>query len=224
MAFGAAPPLPKRSRALHARAVPTRRCHPARAAERAWAVHVAGHSESVLSVNFSPDGRMLASGSGDTTVRFWDLNTQLPKCECKVRFTGTGGEGVDVGRGGALAVAVAVATPTRGLAPPCSSVFLAGANVVVLLPCLARAGPQELGVGGGVVARRAVRCQRRHGRHNTSVGAQVGQAVRDVQRPREVDHLDRKWGYMHAHLMQSDMGHAACRQSGCNLQLVLPAV
>ncbi|KAI8474530.1 MAG: putative Notchless [Monoraphidium minutum] len=42
-----------------------------------------GHSEAVLSVNFSPDGKRLASGSGDTTVRLWDLNTQLPHCECK---------------------------------------------------------------------------------------------------------------------------------------------
>ena len=45
----------------------------------------AGHSESVLNVAFSPDGRRLASGSGDTTLRFWDLNTQLPQAECKVR-------------------------------------------------------------------------------------------------------------------------------------------
>ncbi|PNH03382.1 Notchless [Tetrabaena socialis] len=44
---------------------------------------IPGHSEAVLSVNFSPDGSMLASGSGDTTVRFWDLNTQTPKHECK---------------------------------------------------------------------------------------------------------------------------------------------
>ncbi|KAG2422472.1 hypothetical protein HXX76_015996 [Chlamydomonas incerta] len=42
-----------------------------------------GHSESVLTVQFSPCGTMLASGAGDTTVRLWDLNTQLPKTECK---------------------------------------------------------------------------------------------------------------------------------------------
>lgn len=44
-----------------------------------------GHSEAVLTVAFSPDGRSLASGSGDTTVRFWDLNTQMPKHTGKVR-------------------------------------------------------------------------------------------------------------------------------------------
>ena len=43
-----------------------------------------GHAEAVLSVNFSPDGRQLASGSGDTTVRFWDLGTQLPAHTCQV--------------------------------------------------------------------------------------------------------------------------------------------
>lgn len=37
----------------------------------------------MLTVNFSPDGKYLASGAGDTTVRMWDLNTQLPKHECK---------------------------------------------------------------------------------------------------------------------------------------------
>uniref|UniRef100_A0A7S0RZ28 NLE domain-containing protein n=1 Tax=Chlamydomonas leiostraca TaxID=1034604 RepID=A0A7S0RZ28_9CHLO len=42
-----------------------------------------GHSEAVLSVCFSPDGRRLATGSGDTSVRLWDLNTQLPLHECK---------------------------------------------------------------------------------------------------------------------------------------------
>lgn len=42
-----------------------------------------GHTEPVLTVAFSPDGRHLASGSGDTTLRLWDLATQLPKCECK---------------------------------------------------------------------------------------------------------------------------------------------
>ncbi|GJN32581.1 hypothetical protein PR202_gb21095 [Eleusine coracana subsp. coracana] len=42
-----------------------------------------GHTEAVLAVSFSPDGKCLASGSGDTTVRFWDLSTQTPLFTCK---------------------------------------------------------------------------------------------------------------------------------------------
>jgi ribosome assembly protein 4 len=37
-----------------------------------------GHSETLLNVAFSPNGRMLASASGYTTVRMWDLNTECP--------------------------------------------------------------------------------------------------------------------------------------------------
>lgn len=41
-----------------------------------------GHSEAILSVAFSPDGKNLASGSGDTTVRIWDLMTETPMYTC----------------------------------------------------------------------------------------------------------------------------------------------
>lgn len=37
---------------------------------------IAGHSDAILSVQFNNDGTKLASGSGDTTVRFWDVQTQ----------------------------------------------------------------------------------------------------------------------------------------------------
>ncbi|XP_030078246.1 notchless protein homolog 1 isoform X1 [Microcaecilia unicolor] len=37
-----------------------------------------GHTDAVVSVAFSPTGKYLVSGSGDTTVRFWDLSTETP--------------------------------------------------------------------------------------------------------------------------------------------------
>lgn len=39
---------------------------------------LAGHQDTILCVSFSPDGRRLASGSGDNAVRFWDLDTETP--------------------------------------------------------------------------------------------------------------------------------------------------
>ncbi|CAF4983486.1 unnamed protein product [Rotaria sp. Silwood1] len=39
---------------------------------------IEGHLEAITVLQFSPNGKLLASGSGDTTVRFWDLNTQTP--------------------------------------------------------------------------------------------------------------------------------------------------
>lgn len=41
-----------------------------------------GHSEPVLSTQFSPDSLKLASGSGDCTLRLWDIHTQTPLHTC----------------------------------------------------------------------------------------------------------------------------------------------
>ncbi|KAK3771460.1 hypothetical protein RRG08_011394 [Elysia crispata] len=42
-----------------------------------------GHADAVLYVAFSPNGRHLASGSGDSTVRLWDIYTETPQFRCK---------------------------------------------------------------------------------------------------------------------------------------------
>jgi WD40 repeat protein len=34
-----------------------------------------GHNSYVYSVTFSPDGKLLASGSGDRTVKLWDIKS-----------------------------------------------------------------------------------------------------------------------------------------------------
>lgn len=45
--------------------------------------NLSGHEEAILHVQFSPNGDALASGGGDATVRFWDVNTMTPKHVCK---------------------------------------------------------------------------------------------------------------------------------------------
>lgn len=41
-----------------------------------------GHTDAILHVSYSPDSKHLASGGGDATVRFWDVNTSLPRHTC----------------------------------------------------------------------------------------------------------------------------------------------
>eukprot|EP01029_Cantina_marsupialis_P015447 TRINITY_DN338_c0_g1_i1.p1 TRINITY_DN338_c0_g1~~TRINITY_DN338_c0_g1_i1.p1 ORF type:complete len:494 (+),score=167.11 TRINITY_DN338_c0_g1_i1:105-1484(+) len=42
-----------------------------------------GHTEAILHCTFSPNGRVLATGGGDATVRFWDVMTATPLFTCK---------------------------------------------------------------------------------------------------------------------------------------------
>ena len=41
-----------------------------------------GHTDAVLHVSYSPDGKHLASGGGDTIVRFWDVHTSTARHAC----------------------------------------------------------------------------------------------------------------------------------------------
>src|SRR5205085_6457124 len=44
-----------------------------------------GHTASIDAVAFAPDGKLLASGSQDKTVRLWDLSGHLPREKAVLR-------------------------------------------------------------------------------------------------------------------------------------------
>lgn len=41
------------------------------------------HLGEILSLRFSPDSSIMASGSGDSTVRLWDITTETPSAKCE---------------------------------------------------------------------------------------------------------------------------------------------
>ena len=43
--------------------------------EAAEPLTLKGHSFGVLSVSFSPDGKRIVSGSGDNTLKAWDISS-----------------------------------------------------------------------------------------------------------------------------------------------------
>lgn len=47
-----------------------------------------GHADSVYSVAFSPDGKSLASGSLDKTLKLWDLSGSRARSRCRSTFNG----------------------------------------------------------------------------------------------------------------------------------------
>ena len=41
-----------------------------------------GHTDAVIHLSYSPDGKKLASGGGDMAVRFWNVITSMPQYTC----------------------------------------------------------------------------------------------------------------------------------------------
>jgi WD40 repeat protein len=67
-----------------------------------------GHSVAVYSISFSPDGRMLASNSGDGTIKLWEVATGNERATIEGHPTRRGGSGsfhtISFGPGGNIIV------------------------------------------------------------------------------------------------------------------------
>merc|ERR1711937_1097288 len=45
---------------------------------RTCSADLIGHSRPILTISFSPDGQKLCSGSGDKTIRHWNVMNSMP--------------------------------------------------------------------------------------------------------------------------------------------------
>lgn len=55
---------------------------------------LSGHEKEIYALEYSPDGRMLVSGSGDNTVRVWDMEYMDTNTDVRVSVTDVPGEAV----------------------------------------------------------------------------------------------------------------------------------
>ncbi len=99
-----------------------------------------GHDNTVFSVAFSPDGKYLASGSRDNTIKLWEIPTPPPFLTVKAKFddTLTGANGLlDSGEEASLILSISNTGEGSGFG---IEILPSIDNTVVTIPEIIRAG------------------------------------------------------------------------------------